>query len=1556
MSGLTDQQLLYALRSPTTPLADKLQQATSALDASPSSTSLPPLIRDWALDVLLKASRTPAAATLDPALLSVELWAVVARTTLATPSASTAVTTLPIYSALVQAYAAQPAQASVEVLRSAVEVWKRLAPGGLRKALPDAALEGYEKLVEASLSVVARCQADAEGAAELAAWEELVVVWLRAMRGMLVEGGKAGKKTTSHTLSLLPKLLPLLSTLPHDSSFRLVLLQTIQLALFNLENLRRGLARETYAAGGAPQAAVTLAESELLTALGTLPSDLTSHALAALPSFTRTYFAALASHSSALFPLPVKASFPTPSAQKSALEVLGLTKRREFAGRWVKSVIDYLAWSAGEKGDAMQVDAAAGEAEKEKAAALAAVMREVEKDDLYRQGQADEGWSGVFSSIVAGSVTRLAGAKAADAREAIVDVLAVVAQLSYDAVEAELPAVLANLAGTPFVPSSPSTSTANFLSQLVMHHSRSLSIPTLLRLVSDALASSPVSASNNLLTTHSFFQQVGQAIGGIVGGPAAARATYESLVGPVQASLAPSTAGDEEEAAGPSPTKKRKLSSDAPSPSATLSAASRLRVLALFISHVPFSALPTLVEPVKTLLHELVELHLRDFVKAAQSTASPVAADGASEAGTPSKKARKEEKKRRKSGLLPLPTGGAEAGEVDSAVRLGVELLEVRYAAVERLAREELLQSEEGEEGERWWEIKAKRREGLRELVATGAGEAAIVSARTLLQHLELVGSSASAFESEAVLQAVLGQVAADSTSSWSSFVRSVRRDEVPAAMWELVSRRWVQVFETVATDAQLKQLVDLALVPLTRPSSASELSVGGASARLLRRADFWELPRIQAHLLPTLVSLVTLTLPNFSSAASILAGADEKTLASLRSLSPSTLLGTVRLFDQIVAHVPLEYFSKTTREQLAERALALDLWVSGGEANGVDEKRGEVQRQLRSFVGFVGASNSLLAPVLPKLFSQTEAPAKAATLDLHRSFLQNAVLAYKASQSTTELVSLVKTLPDKPLSDLPKRIKKSSEYHVTAEESAPVLLLETLAKAFPDRASLPADLAEATTALAKSASKALDKALPLATAALEANGQALVSGLGDLFDVARSLWLFADCLGAEGKVDTTAFVAFTDKAVTTALAHPSSFSSTPSAAAAALSLLLLLGQRISSLRSTPSEASAATASLETFVACQLAFRRVLPASAQATADSIFARTISSASLEDYSSILAGVASFIGTVVVRPSIASAELGAALDVALILLRDGPEGSSRLATSALSELLRHLSVLVDSTASETGALETNLVAASFLDSICGEKPVLLSRLNVSNALAFVSRLLQPSATSAPVKSQPFTGTLFRTLVSIVTHLVRHRKDHAIPLFPLLVSTLASFISVLRRAGFGTTGSSVAIDEIEASVALGQRAEREAKAAFPAWVWEGGSQGIGRAEAKSVGRLLGALTAKTTSQGVKRKKDASGGADDGTSSTMSLVAPLSKHAPFLLLTYLRACVHSTCPIPSALRSEMQGGWFEVMDAMGKWEKEALMKGLLGDEEEAERGLLKALNKRWEQERYRG
>ncbi|GAA5935127.1 hypothetical protein JCM10213_000651 [Rhodosporidiobolus nylandii] len=844
---------------------------------------MPPVVRDWALETLVKATRVAQNSATEATLLSTPLWLVLARATDASPSPSTPPPTLSVLVSFAADYSGATNRPNEDLLRGAVDVWRKLAAGGMRKATPDQALDSYEKLLEASAKVLHGSRSKQERRL----WEELAVVWRKTLRTVVLEGGKGGKKT-------------------------------VQFAVFNLENLRRGLARETYAAGGAPSSSISTADTELLAALSSLPASLSSSIYGALSAFTSANFSSLSIHSAALFPLPAKATFATPSAQKSALEVLGLTKRRELPGAGSRALLSCLrgrALGSRQARPCRSTVSAVRAGRSRRRRALAAVLREVEKEDLYRTGQAGEEWAGVMPSVVGGAVSRLQARSQPDEREAFAEALSAVAQLSYEAIEPALSAVLAVLAQTPSSSTSSTPSVDAFVAHLVAHHSRSVTLSTLLALISDALASSAsISvADNNLLTSHVFLAKLGHDVSGLIGGASGVRATYENLIAPVREASAPAAAvgqGEAEEAS-PSPAKKRRLS---PSPSAAvdiLAASSRLRVLGLFIAHVPSSALPSLVEPLRSLAEVLLEPRLKDFTKAAKGSGSSVAAiEPGGDLGTPSKK---DKKKRRKSGLLP----DALSNGVVEAVRLGIELLEVGYVALERLNREGLLEIEE--DGAKWWELKGKRRDGLRDVVERANGEAAVIAARTLPQHLELelhsTSATASADEAHAYLTAVLHRIAAGSSGArWSSFVRRMKEDEVPVALWELVSRRWMHIVETRAADEQLKQFVEIALRAFSSSASISDLTMSGATARLLRRADFGECSRLQAVFQPALIALATL--PSLSSPSTLLSTPDDKPLVALRSLAPSTLLSTARLFRFIAATVGLEYLVKHIREQ----------------------------------------------------------------------------------------------------------------------------------------------------------------------------------------------------------------------------------------------------------------------------------------------------------------------------------------------------------------------------------------------------------------------------------------------------------------------------------------------------------------------------------------------------------------------------------------------------------------------------------------------------------------
>lgn len=527
----------------------------------------------------------------------------------------------------------------------------------------------------------------------------------------------------THTLSLLPTLLPLLRLLPSASAYRASLLQTIQLALFNLENLRRGLARETYTAGGAStgESSISTVDTEVFAAFRTLSDDLRQSALVALPAFTRLYFASLATHSTVLFPLPAKSSLPTPSAQKSALEVLGLTKRREAAGRWVRGVIDYLAWTD------PTTDVSQGDDLDDAAEALEGVLTEVETRDLYRPGQAAEAWTDVLGQVVSGCLDRLASSKSDKLREAILRVLTLTARLDYAAIQPSLARILHALANVS-VEAAGTVASVAFLDYCIEFHSRSLTVPAFLELLSSALAAAyEASTPNNLLTSRPTLERLGSAISNSASSASAMRATWEALIAPIRTSLELDAGGrrdptdsqvGEIAVEGDSPTKKRKRSTVSDTGFKTAAGATRLA--AIYLSSAPETGLASLASEVESFMIDVVEDGVKSLCKVATEASS---VDSSSSA-----------KKVKKASRQKSETSHCGFNSEAPCVILGVELLELRYIAIERLRRLDVLPPADGDDP-KWHLLGGKRRDGLRSVVKQGQGAEVIAAVSLMTQN-----------------------------------------------------------------------------------------------------------------------------------------------------------------------------------------------------------------------------------------------------------------------------------------------------------------------------------------------------------------------------------------------------------------------------------------------------------------------------------------------------------------------------------------------------------------------------------------------------------------------------------------------------------------------------------------------------------------------------------------------------------------------------------------------------------------------------------------------------
>lgn len=107
---------------------------------------------------------------------------------------------------------------------------------------------------------------------------------------------------------------------------------------------------------------------------------------------------------------------------------------------------------------------------------------------------------------------------------------------------------------------------------------------------------------------------------------------------------------------------------------------------------------------------------------------------------------------------------------------------------------------------------------------------------------------------------------------------------------------------------------------------------------------------------------LARVTLPSLSSPIEVLASLSAKKLPKpLRSLQPKSVLAAVATFDRITSLVPTEYLGKGLRNDLIDRAFALDVWVTGGKLEIPEEEAAKVALVLRSFILLAAAEGASL-------------------------------------------------------------------------------------------------------------------------------------------------------------------------------------------------------------------------------------------------------------------------------------------------------------------------------------------------------------------------------------------------------------------------------------------------------------------------------------------------------------------------------------------------------------------------------------------------------------------
>lgn len=563
---------------------------------------------------------------------------------------------------------------------------------------------------------------------------------------------------------------------------------------------------------------------------------------------------------------------------------------------------------------------------------LGTTLEEIESGDLFRE-VTTEGWEGLLEGIVAGAVGRIEvlGEGEAEAREALVGLLGTSMRLSFPSVEASLPSILKSLAATSFTASA---STSKFLTALLTHHTRSVLLPTLLILLSNALAS-PSARPNSILTSHAWNAELAKALNGLVGN--SVKSCWDDIVSGIALELSTS-----EPVVVEQPSKKRRKTSTATTSVVASGAAARARVLTLLVRALPL--------PVPMALFD-------EFRKAYVEDAVVAVVEG---------------------------KGKGKAG---------VEMLGARYAMVERMRLDGVDESDD-------WEWSGETRKGLLSLVESSEdGQVVLEVVRTPIQGVvvetdarlcRLERSCSQSYRrrrrrrhemcfplsSPVSLRAtprVRGLVSSKASRELRSRLRcgnSSRGGGYPCSS-AYSPRLFVRVQLTISRRhfgssehlSSLASIILRALGSTTSSTATQSLIIDSITARLLRRADFYELRRLQSHIQPALLTLVTI--PTLTPPAQVLLHLSaSKVPKALRSLSIESIEAVVASFKNIATLLPIEYVGKGLRNDLIDRAVSLDVWISGGKVEMNEEGKTAAQSVLRRFVGMAAAEGSSIVSI----------------------------------------------------------------------------------------------------------------------------------------------------------------------------------------------------------------------------------------------------------------------------------------------------------------------------------------------------------------------------------------------------------------------------------------------------------------------------------------------------------------------------------------------------------------------------------------------------------------
>jgi hypothetical protein len=216
------------------------------------------------------------------------------------------------------------------------------------------------------------------------------------------------------------------------------------------------------------------------------------------------------------------------------------------------------------------------------------------------------------------------------------------------------------------------------------------------------------------------------------------------------------------------------------------------------------------------------------------------------------------------------------------------------------------------------------------------------------------------------------------------------------------------------------------------------------------------------------------------------------------------------------------------------------------------------------------------------------------------------------------------------------------------------------------------------------------------------------------------------------------------------------------------------------------------------------------------------------------------------------------------------------------------------------------------------------IALRSLDLSSIWLLLSKLLGGSEQHDTTTS---TAT-FHNIVSIISSLIRYRRDLVVCTLPHLGMILRQLIMILRHL----------------RPQLGAKQSRLVTDTLPVWV--NAVHPLTADEGKALARLLATLTSKSV---VRTHQSSSADSQKAE----SLAKPFSKHAAFVLKAYMDAMNDPLCVMPLEVRKELYPGLFSLCDMINEYSRDAMMVSAL---DAGGKATMKALWNEYEKQKYVG